>query len=361
MARQRDGRRFTDVIGICSDLIQLCLGSGAFPYGGKRRRCLLKSRKKVSDNFLVQTAVSNPFAPEMTSYAGLARISDLQIPQWRRAFQQCEAFSDQLLESKGQWMSADYPWRIDPLHCWSRIWEYPFALSAIDSDAAVKPLTIIDVGPGANFYLPLLGRLGHRVCGVDMDPAVVRAGQRLANFICHPSASPSYVVGDAHQLPFEDGQADVVQSLSVLEHIPKAHAIVPELARVLSPSGTLILTLDLALHGSDGLNVAELRQLFDALGTHFDMPDVEAGDLFANALHDADTLTNFTSPRNLRAKEQRGPAHSQREVNHWPPIAHDWLRPRSIRRALRRARSRNQPLMAIWALKTQKRGFATGS
>ncbi len=315
----------------------------------------------MSDNFVVQTAVSHPFASETTGYAGVARIPDLQGSEWERAFSECESFSDRLLESSSEWMSPDYPWRLDPLHCWSRIWEYPFALTGLASLHSDVPLTVIDVGPGANFYLPLLEQLGHHVYGVDMDPAVVRAGQRLADFVRaghgFADGSLNYVVGDALHLPFKDGQADVVQSLSVLEHILEAHTIVPELARVLAPSGALLLTLDLALHGSDGLNVEELQSLLDVVAQHFEMPSEEAKDVFASALEDSDTLTNFTSPRSIRAEERCGSAHPKREVDHWPPISHGPLRPRSIPRAHSQARSRNQPLMAVYAVKARKKGF----
>lgn len=304
-------------------------------------------------------ALSNPFAPDTACQGILARSSDLQTSEWKQAFARCESVSSELMQCCDRWLTPDYPWRLDPLHCWSRLWEYPFALSALESITDARPLNVIDVGSGANFFMPLLAGRGHRIHGVDMDPKVVGAGQHLADFAGRhfdlPDSSMTYTIGQAGALPFPDASADVVQSISVLEHIPLAHDIVPELARVLAPQGSIVLTMDLALHGRDGMGVSALQSLLDALSEHFDLCHPTAQQIFHTALHDADTLTNFTSPKRIRRQERIGLQHSIREVDHWPPIRTGRFRSQSNQRALARAKSRKQSLLAIYAIKASKR------
>jgi SAM-dependent methyltransferase len=50
------------------------------------------------------------------------------------------------------------------------------------------------------------------------------------------------VVYDGRTLPFGDGSFDTVMSVQVLEHTPDPQRLIDEMARVLAPDGTLILT-----------------------------------------------------------------------------------------------------------------------
>lgn len=50
------------------------------------------------------------------------------------------------------------------------------------------------------------------------------------------------VVGDAHELPFEDNTFDVVLCTEVLEHLHSPHIAAQEMMRVLKPGGKLVLT-----------------------------------------------------------------------------------------------------------------------
>ncbi|MGD0882091.1 MAG: class I SAM-dependent methyltransferase [Acidimicrobiales bacterium] len=48
---------------------------------------------------------------------------------------------------------------------------------------------------------------------------------------------------DASSLPLADDSVDTVLSIEILEHVPHPHAVVAELARILKPGGTVILTV----------------------------------------------------------------------------------------------------------------------
>lgn len=50
------------------------------------------------------------------------------------------------------------------------------------------------------------------------------------------------VVGDAHHLPFKDGEFEQILCTEVLEHLHTPEQAIVEMRRVLAPGGTLILT-----------------------------------------------------------------------------------------------------------------------
>jgi SAM-dependent methyltransferase len=96
----------------------------------------------------------------------------------------------------------------------------------------------LDAGCGDGRYLAALdAELPARVAGVDISERILdtararvpRADLRQANL---------------ESLPFPDGEFDLVLSSQVIEHVVDAPAALQELARVLRPDGTLVLSTD---------------------------------------------------------------------------------------------------------------------
>ena len=96
-----------------------------------------------------------------------------------------------------------------------------------------------DEAMGEGLYAAIAAR-SERVVGVDVSRAImVAAAER------YPALDAR--VAHVHALPFEDGSIDAIVSNSTLDHFDEAAEIdrsVVELARVLRPGGTLLLTLD---------------------------------------------------------------------------------------------------------------------
>ena len=65
-----------------------------------------------------------------------------------------EAFSDQFISTKrGRPASYKYRWGADPLHHWSRQWEYPFVHEKIRTFASKNPdFSMLDAGCGFTFF-----------------------------------------------------------------------------------------------------------------------------------------------------------------------------------------------------------------
>lgn len=98
--------------------------------------------------------------------------------------------------------------------------------------------TILDLGTGAGFYLPLLSQVGRKVYGVDLAQVlglthkmVVKKG--INNVFLYKS--------DITKLPFKSESFDLLFCLSLIEHIPNQGQAFLEFKRVLKKNGILIL------------------------------------------------------------------------------------------------------------------------
>ena len=100
--------------------------------------------------------------------------------------------------------------------------------------------TVLDVGCGPAEILVRLARISPtlRLTGVDVDgPMIDRARRKAAR----AGVTPTFVVGDAAALPFEDNSFDLVVSSFAVHHWPDPHAGLAEVMRVLKPGGKAII------------------------------------------------------------------------------------------------------------------------
>ncbi len=94
--------------------------------------------------------------------------------------------------------------------------------------AAAAPQSLLDVGCGEGVLVHQWAQqLGEaRVVGIDLEEPSIQAGwaQRKA-------ANLEYRVMRAENLPFADGEFDVVSAIEVLEHVPDPEHTLAEMAR----------------------------------------------------------------------------------------------------------------------------------
>ena len=90
---------------------------------------------------------------------------------------------------------------------------------------------VLDVGAGQSPWRELLQSC--RYTGLDVDSAEAFGMRRM----------PDIVYYDGGAMPLPDGSFDHVLCAEVLEHVPDEHLLLAEIARVLRPGGTLVLTL----------------------------------------------------------------------------------------------------------------------
>jgi SAM-dependent methyltransferase len=90
----------------------------------------------------------------------------------------------------------------------------------------------LDYGCGRGEMLRRVSPRAVRACGVDVDPEVLRSIPGVE----------TCVIREGDPLPFPNESFDVIKCLEVIEHVADERRTFRELARVLRPGGTLILT-----------------------------------------------------------------------------------------------------------------------
>lgn len=204
--------------------------------------------------------------------SGVPTIEDLRLALESPRFEKLEAHSARFLQAHaGALASYGRRWVDDPLHQWSRQWEYPFVLAAIDAFAGERSragLRILDAGSGVTFFPFYLARrfeeAAVRCC--DSDPmlgpifeAITRGEEGAVNFL----------QADMGDCGLPDASIDIVYSVSVLEHAAGYPRIIDEFVRLLVPGGLLIVTFDISLDGRAEIPPAQAEDLLAALEARF--------------------------------------------------------------------------------------------
>jgi SAM-dependent methyltransferase len=234
---------------------------------------------------------------------GLASLSDLRTPEYGVLFSHLEKEQAEFLVHEQDFRSPEYRWPKDPLHEWSRIWEYPYAYHHLRRWRQTMPSgatpTVADVGSGVTFFPFSIARLGCNVICTDIDPVCETDLGRAATM--HPVApgAVQFRRSGENDLPFVDGELDAVYSISVVEHIPAFAHTLDEVWRVLKPGGLFLLTCDICLQGAGELRVESYRRLTQVLRSRFEtvFPDI--------GIHPLDTLCSDSLPQPKKATVRR--------------------------------------------------------
>lgn len=100
-----------------------------------------------------------------------------------------------------------------------------------------RELKILDVGTGSGFFAVLLGRLGHRVTGIDLTPSMIGEAKRLA---AEQHTEADFFVMDAENPEFADESFDVVISRNLTWTLPHPVHAYEQWIRVLKRGGILL-------------------------------------------------------------------------------------------------------------------------
>jgi SAM-dependent methyltransferase len=121
-----------------------------------------------------------------------------------------------------------------------------FAFEAVREAA---PRRVLEVGGGEGELAERIrGELGAEVIAVDQSERMVEI-QRSKGIDAR--------VGDVQELPFADGELDVVVAAWMLYHVPDLNRALAEIARVLKPGGRLVAVTNAIDH---------LQELWDLAG-----------------------------------------------------------------------------------------------
>lgn len=130
---------------------------------------------------------------------------------------------------------------------------------------------VLEAGAGEGYGANLIATVANRVVGLDYDESAVAHVQSR-----YPRVE--MVRGNLAELPLEDESVDVVVNFQVIEHLWDQGQFVDECARVLRPSGVLLMSTPNRITFSPGrdtpinpfhtreLNAAELTELLTDSG-----------------------------------------------------------------------------------------------
>lgn len=206
-------------------------------------------------------------------YSGLPKIPDYQRLLQSELFKSMEGFSGGFLQSQSEHLKGYRgKWVADPLHQWSRQWEYPFVFSKIAeyqrNAGPQSELRILDAGSGVTFFpFYLASCFNHSfVSCCDYDYSLGNAYSRLNG--CLPGRV-QFVPGDLRSLPFQNKVFDIVYCVSVLEHTDAYSTIISEFRRVLKQAGMLVVTFDISVDGEADIPPEKAEELLEILYQHF--------------------------------------------------------------------------------------------
>jgi len=188
-----------------------------------------------------------------------------------KSFEEMERFSDKfLLDNDITLRDYTNKWVSDPLHQWSRQWEYPFVFSKVQHMAISnqKP-TILDAGSGVTFFPFFLNSKfdTDSVHCCDYDKMLLSIYDEINS---RQEKHVEFSNNDLRDLPYEKEKFHMVYCISVLEHTDDYEAIIEEFHRVLLPGGVLVVTFDVSLDGTRDIDMEKSCTLLTALTKRFD-------------------------------------------------------------------------------------------
>ncbi len=212
-------------------------------------------------------------------------------------YKQMENFSNDFLAFNRNFL-GNYArrWVRDPLHQWSRQWEYPYVYNKIESIIMDrKPTQILDAGSGITFFPYFIKSLhpSTKIYCVDNDTSLEQIYQQINT---HGKVEVNFSCSDLRKLPFAPEQFDAVYCVSVLEHTDDYVEIIEGFHKILRPGGRLVITFDVSLDGTRDISVEKGTRLLNSLAEKFNVIEDTSFELSSN-VSAPDIFTTHTAKK----------------------------------------------------------------
>ncbi len=103
-----------------------------------------------------------------------------------------------------------------------------------------KEQQVLDIGAGTGNYSLWLARKGLNVTAIDQSVEMMKYAKEKAE---NEGLTIKWMLEDAHILPFENEQFDLVISITAIEFMDQPQKVLMEAMRVLKPEGRLVIGL----------------------------------------------------------------------------------------------------------------------
>jgi len=169
----------------------------------------------------------------------------------------------------------------------------------------------LEIGCGEGRVARELSDLGHHVTVTDIAPRLLAAAEAA-------HSADGYVLADAAQLPFDDASFDRVVAYNMLMDVADMPAVIAEAARVLSPGGTLTVSIVHPFTDRGRFTGPDVDAPFTVTGSyygraHFSSTDRRGGQVmhFAGWSHPLEEYTAALTAAGLASPSSPNPAPSE--------------------------------------------------
>jgi D-aspartate ligase len=177
------------------------------------------SRRRQRARTEVRAGSGSPTSPELNPQGAVDRFFNESVDYWHDVYRR-----DGL-------QGLIYRERMEVALRWVKQLDLPRDASALE------------VGCGAGLMAAELGRRGLRVTATDSSVEMVEKAQQRASAV-DVAGAVRVELADAHKLPFEGEQFDLVVALGLLPWLHDPERALGEMVRVLRPGGWLVVTAD---------------------------------------------------------------------------------------------------------------------
>jgi ubiquinone/menaquinone biosynthesis C-methylase UbiE len=125
-------------------------------------------------------------------------------------------------------------------------------LELIKEFVPTKESILLDIGCGPGFLAQDLAKMQYRGFGMDTSNQMIELASNL--FIESDQENWSFLLGDAEDTQFQDGEFDCIIASGVIEYMDSDFKMLEEMNRLLKPNGYLIINVTNKLGYSTSLN-----------------------------------------------------------------------------------------------------------
>ncbi|MDM8567543.1 class I SAM-dependent methyltransferase [Candidatus Halobeggiatoa sp. HSG11] len=203
---------------------------------------------------------------------GIPNIENYQKLLKDELFLEMEIFSNHFLQDNSRFLATyNRKWVADPLHQWSRRWEYPYVYSMIGqylTSRLESECRVLDAGSGVTFFpyylISQFKNIEMICCDYDASFKAI-----INNINSTSQKTVNFLETNLQEISLEDESVDILYCVSVLEHTNNFELIIKEFNRVLKPTGMLIITFDISLDGISDISPSLAEELLQTLAKYF--------------------------------------------------------------------------------------------